>query len=300
MNRSSFIFTAALVLLSVSCISCAAPAGNSAKENTAQEDTVQQAAPVTDTSDYYSEKVTFYRDGMKISGDLLIPQTDWQLPLVILSHGFAENRSAVSGYAQNFAKNGIAACIFDFIGGGKDIKSDGDTTQMSVLTEAADLEAVLDELRRDPRFDPDRVFLFGDSQGGFVSTYVAGDRPSEVAGLIALYPAYVIGDDARKRTPDIDNIPDTMDIMGLTLGSIYNRDAMSFDIYDQMKKYDGRVLIVHGTKDSLVPVSYSERAAETFANAELVKIEGADHGFFGEAADTAAQRSLAFVREALR
>lgn len=77
---------------------------------------------------------------------------------------------------------------------------------------------------------------------------------------------------------DPDNIPETMEIMGVTLGSIYNRDALSVDIYDQMKKYSKKVLIIHGTKDSLVPIVYSERAVETFPDAELVRFDGAEHG----------------------
>ena len=245
---------------------------------------------------FSDQEVEFNRDGKKIYGELYVPECDQPMPLVILSHGYGENHTNVAGYAQGFAKCGISACIFDFAGGSNNSKSDGDTTEMSVLTEAADLETILDELRSDPRFDRDKIFLFGQSQGGFVSTYVAGKRPDAVAGLIALYPAYVIGDDTRKRVPDPDNIPETMDVMGMTLGSIYNRDALSFDIYDQMRKYDKRVLIFHGTKDSLVPISYSERAEKTFPDAKLIKIEGADHGFSAGDAEKVLRMSMDFVR----
>lgn len=260
---------------------------------------VQETSTVNKETEYDVQETGFFRDNMKIAAELFVPEREEPMPLVILSHGFGANGASLAGYAQNFAKNGIAACTFDFIGGGRSIKSDGKTSEMSVLTEASDLEVILNELRLDPRFDTDKIFLFGESQGGFVSTYVAGEYPGEVAGLIALYPAYVISDDTRKRVPDPDNIPETMEVMGVTLGSIYNRDAMSVDIYDQMKKYGKKVLIIHGTKDSLVPISYSERAAKTFPDAELVRFDGAGHGFGGKDASEAARISLEFVEKML-
>jgi hypothetical protein len=259
----------------------------------------QESTTVNKQTEYVTQETEFYRNNMKISAELFIPENDEPTPLVILSHGFGGNGASLAGYAQNFAENGIAACTFDFIGGGMNIKSDGKTTEMSVLTEATDLEVILNGLRTDPRFDPDKIFLFGESQGGFVSTYVAGNHSEDVAGLIALYPAYMISDDTRKRVPDPDNIPETMEIMGIPLGSIYNRDAMSVDIYDQMKLYGKKVLILHGTNDSIAPISYSEHAVETFPNAELIRFDGAKHGFGGSDSIKAAKLSLEFVESLL-
>ena len=116
------------------------------------------------------EELNFQRNGMKISGALFIPDRVSPVPLVILSHGFGGNRGGVKGYAESFAEHGIAAYIFDFIGGGNHIKSDGKMTEMSVLTEAEDLTIILDNLKADSRFKPEQIFLFGESQGGFVST----------------------------------------------------------------------------------------------------------------------------------
>lgn len=144
--------------------------------------------------------------------------------------------------------------------------------------------------------DRENIFLLGGSQGGFVASYVAAKRPQDIRGLIALYPAYVLQDNAKSRTPDPDNIPETMDLMGTTIGRIYNVDAMSFDIFDVIKDYTGNVLIIHGTKDNIAPISYSERAVEVFPSAELIKIEGAGHGFYGREERESAEMAVDFVK----
>ena len=251
------------------------------------------------TSAFKIEEQNFQRNGMKISGELFIPERTSPMPLVILSYGFGGNRGGVKGYAESFAEQGIAAYIFEFIGGGNHIKSDGKMTEMSVLTEAEDLTIIFDNLKTDARFKPEQIFLFGESQGGFVSTYVAAMRPAEVAGLVLLYPAFVIHDDARRRTPDPANIPATMNLLGITVGRIYNRDALSFDIYKMMPQYSGKTLIIHGSADSIVPLSYSERAIKTFPDAKLIKLDGANHGFYGNTMRQAAQTAVQFVQRIL-
>ena len=248
---------------------------------------------------YTVSELTLERDGLKIRGRFYLPDAEGPLPLVICAHGFGGNYEHVKAYAEAFARSGIAAYAFDFAGGGYGSKSDGTMKEMSVLTEAADLNAVLDAMRALPEINPDQVFLLGASQGGFVASYVAGTRPDDVAGLVALYPAYVLQDNAWKQTPDPENIPETISLMGVTLGGIYNRDAMSFDIYDVIRNYPGKVLIIHGTVDAVVPVSYSVRAAEVFPDAILIEYEGANHGFFGQDLVNSENESIAFVREIL-
>ena len=249
-----------------------------------------------DAGAYSVQELTLERDGMKIWGELYLPESEEPLPLVIMCHGFCGNHEHMSAYAKAFAGSGFAVYSFDFIGGGYGSRSDGTMKEMSVLTEAADLSAVLDRMKEQPGIDPDSIFLMGGSQGGFVCSYVAGVRPDDVAGLVCLYPAYVLQDNAWKQTPDPDNIPETINLMGIALGGIYNRDAMSFDIYDIIRNYPGKVLIIHGTVDSIAPISWSERAAEVFPDAELIRYEGANHGFRGKDEINSENQAIEFVR----
>lgn len=281
-----------LMLLAVMITACA-------RSNEAVSDR-QGNSEITSGNDKYSvEEVGFERDGLHIYGELYLPKSDEPQPLVVISHGFGGNLRQVRAYAEMFAENGIAACTFDFIGGGSGSRSDGKITEMSVLTEAADLNAVIDGLTIRDDIDASELYLLGGSQGGFVSTYVAGTRPDDIKGLIAMYPAYVIQDDAWERTPDPDSIPETMNLMGTTIGRIYNADAMSFDIYDVMKDYPNDVLIIHGTMDNIAPISYSERAITVFPSAQLIRFEGAGHGFYGNDETRSAEMAVDFVKEHL-
>lgn len=85
--------------------------------------------------------------------------------------------------------------------------------------------------------------------------------------------------------------------MGMTIGRRYNEDAVSFDIYEVIGAYAGPALILHGDRDAIVPLRYSERAAETFPDAELVVMPGQNHGFFGAALKEAMERETDFFLE---
>ena len=160
-------------------------------------------------------------------------------PLLILSHGFGGSHTNHQDYEKFFYENGMATFNLDFCGGGLESKSDGAMLEMTVLTEAEDLNAVIDHFKDDGRFT--HIFLIGFSQGGFVSSYVAAQRPRDVAGLVLEYPAYVLQDDAKRRSQD-GTFPTTSDIMGQTIGRVYNEAAVSFDIYDAIGGYSGAVV----------------------------------------------------------
>ena len=219
-----------------------------------------------------------YRDSGKIYGEVYIPEADY-FPMAIFSHGLGGVHEGSRDFAQALASNGIAVCIFDFMGGSYESKSDGKTTEMSVLTEAADLETVIDELKKDERIT--RVFLAGKSQGAFVSTIVASRRPKEIAGVIGLYPGYILAESIEEEMRKFEEIPETYELLWLKVGSRYIKDLLNTPIYEMMKEYDGDVLLIHGDKDEIVTTESVEKAANCFPNCELIVLKGAEHGFHG-------------------
>lgn len=228
----------------------------------------------------------------ELYGELTVPETESPMPLVILSHGFGGNHEGNREYADYFLKQGFAVYNLDFCGGGFGSKSAGTMLEMSVLTEAEDLNAVVDHFLADERFSC--IMLWGASQGGFVSGYVAAQRPADIRALVMEFPAIVLQDNARKDMLSDGTFPETSSVLGVKISRKYNEDAVSFDYYEHIAAYNGPVLILHGDKDPIVPLSYSERAAEVLENAELIVYPGQGHGFMGASRKEAMQAETAF------
>lgn len=242
-------------------------------------------------------------DGKRIAGKLYIPDIqERKYPAVIVSHGFNACYRDLEHHGQGFAEAGICCIFYDFCGGSTRSMSDGAMTEMTLLTEAEDLRTVMEYAVKLPYVDPDRLFLLGESQGGFVSAYAAAEL--RIRGLILWYPAFVIPDDAKKRME-----AGVTDVFGIPISPDYDPIAVGIDIYRVLPGYTGPVKLIHGDADGVVPIEYSRRAEEVYRQAglmdeaehmdqrvELTVIPGAGHGFNGEESVFAREESIRFIR----
>ncbi|MGN0813769.1 MAG: alpha/beta hydrolase family protein [Candidatus Coproplasma sp.] len=232
---------------------------------------------------YTVEEVCSSRDGLNIYGKLYVPKdSEGRMPAVILSHSANLNADSVNSYAAGFAERGYIAYAFDFCGACTKSRSDGSTDDMTLFTEIEDLKAVLSAVRAMENVDAENVYLFGTSQGGLVTALTAEECTDTVRGEILLYPAF--------------NIPELVSMAsdwgGLTsifsgLSGIFSggysqafSDTLTdYDVYEHIGNFSKKVLIIHGSSDPIVKTTYSERAAELYADCTLKIIEGAGHGF---------------------
>lgn len=251
--------------------------------------------------EYKIEELWCKRDNNNIFGQIYKPQgeNNQKFPTVIIGHGYTGTYINNVRYAETFAKHGIAAYVFDFCGGSYDSKSDGKTTEMSILTEKKDMLAVFEHIQSLDFVDSDNMFLMGESQGGVVASLCASELSDKVRGMTLLYPAYSIPDMANDMYPDADSVPDEYSVWGMELGKIYYADCLTFDVYDEISKYKGPVKIYHGTEDQVVPFEYSVRAIEVYENAELKSEEGAGHGFDEELQYSTAEDMTKFIKSNL-
>lgn len=232
---------------------------------------------------YIERELWVEREEMRIFGVLFVPKdasVDCPMPAVICSHILGATHKNSGKYAREMASRGYVAYAFDFCGGSNESRSSGKTTDCSIKTWAADLSAVLDAVRDLPEVDERSVFLFGQSQGGAVSAMVAAERPEDVAGLILLYPAFIIHGLAVEMFGTVENAPDIYRLW-LDLGRIYAVDAIEYDFYERIGAFTGPVLMFQGTADKLEPQCYTDRAAEVYANVDYEVFEGVGHSFQG-------------------
>lgn len=218
------------------------------------------------------------------------------LPVVILCHGFNGSCEHSIPYAEKFLAAGFAAVIFDFCGGAMVSRSGGSMQQMSVMTELSDLQAVITQVKSQPEIDGSRIFLFGRSQGGLVSAMAAAQDPS-VSGLLLLYPAFSIPGQARDMFPDHSDVPDKLEFLGAVIGRRYYEDVTAVDPVKIQKAYSGPVLILQGQKDTTVPPETAEIAVKNYADARLIRLPNAGHGFSGEDFELAARECVRFAKE---
>lgn len=238
---------------------------------------------------YTTQEMPCTANGRNIYGMLLTPEkAGGKMPAVILSHGYNSSHSDLFGIAAAFAENGAAAYCFDFCGGSVRSKSSGSTLDMTIPSELDDLFAVIGMVSSLPQTDPDRIYLYGESQGGYISALAAARR-QDIAGLALLYPALCI--------PDVwqgKKMPAALDFMGMRISSRFAEQCPSGSVFDQICGYSGNVLIMHGECDRVVDIAWSEKAAEHYPNARLVRFPQEGHGFSPPAARRVAELAAEF------
>lgn len=225
-------------------------------------------------------------NGMTLRGMEHVPahREGEKLPAVLLFHGFTGNISAMHGMfvklSRELEKNGIAAFRYDFLGNGE---SDGDHREMTVSREIEEAQEILDSVRQDPRIDPERVSLLGISLGGLVASVVGGLRHDQVDKLALLCAAGNMYELVKDMVEASLAIPDLVyvDHGGYLIGRAFGEDIKLLDVFAEAKAFQGDVLLVHGTKDLMVPFEMSKTYQEMVygGRALLHAVEGADHTF---------------------
>ena len=115
--------------------------------------------------------------------------------------------------------------------------------------------------------------------------------------MALLFPALCIPDNWNSRFPQNDDIPDEIELWDVRLGRQFVETLRGLDIYAEMGNFKSPVLIMHGSDDEVVPISYSERAAKIFPHAELITYNGEGHGFRKDAMRDVMHRLLTLIQQ---
>ena len=218
-------------------------------------------------------------DGVRIHAKLDRVEGKDKSPLCILIHGFTghmeEDHIIAAQQAMNRA--GVSVLRAEMYGHGG---SDGEfknhtlykwvTNALSVVKYAKSLDFVTD------------LYLCGHSQGGLLTMLIGGMCADDFKAIIPLSPAWMIPEVAREGSIlgtsfDPKHIPEKINSGDWELSGDYIRVAQTIHVEDEIARYEGPVLIIHGDEDEAVPYSDGEKAAKLYKNAKLVTIHGDDH-----------------------
>lgn len=221
-------------------------------------------------------------DDKDIFGTLYIPDNGRaKHPAVILSHGYNGTGADMQDMAEEIARSGVLAYTFDYCGGSTRSQSSGKSVDMSVETEQGDLRNVIDMISGLDNADGSKLYLYGESQGGFVAALTGAEIPDRIAGMFLVYPAFCIVDQWLSMDPAAMTEP--FRFMGeMTLSRTYYDGVPRYDIYKHISSFTNPVLIWHGDNDQVVDISYAHKVKEAFPDSDLTIIKGAGHGFNGK------------------
>ena len=281
------VFGRMLLFLLCACVTCGTIAGY------AEQGDVDMS--------YRTEEIWCDNGGSRIYGVAYIPEAEGRFPLVIFSHEMGNNHEPGVRYAERLAAHGYATYVFDFRGGsagGTQNRSDGSNPEMSVLTEASDLSAVLDAAKAWPFVDSGKIFLLGGSQGGLITLITGCERQDELAGMMLMYPALSAKADSRADSyASTEEVPEDVPLFGgwMHVGRNYITDLWKVDFDQLLASYRGKLLLLHGDRDGTVDVSWSEQALEIIPDCEFHVIPGGGHEFYGQPFEVAMGYILSYI-----
>jgi fermentation-respiration switch protein FrsA (DUF1100 family) len=188
-------------------------------------------------------------DGLALAAWWVAPAGETDTAVIVFP-GNAGHRGDRLPLARALADQGLAVLLVDYRGYGGNL---GSPSEDRLLLDARAAQQWVAER------DPTRVVYFGESLGSGPATALALEQPPDA--LVLRSPYTSLGDVGRHHYPFLP--------VGLLLKDRY-------PVEKQIPGVAAPVVVIAGSRDSIVPFALSERVAEA-ADVELVVVEGADH-----------------------
>lgn len=226
--------------------------------------------------------LTLQGDHGKLAAVLQTPDGKENYPMVMLLHGFTSSKDdpIMTSLANQLEQRGIGSIRIDFNGHGA---SEGRFQDMTIPNEIEDAKHLYAYVKTLPQVT--KVAVAGHSQGGVVTSMLAGELgKGKLKAEVLLSPAAVLRDNILQGVwfdlrMDPENPPETVSVLGHTLGRNYIETAKTLPIYETARKYTGPVCIIQGTGDVLVPYTYAQRYHDYLKHSELHLLKGYDHSY---------------------
>ena len=186
------------------------------------------------------EKVYFdNRSGNKLCG-ILSKGSGKTAVIVAHGHGSHKNSKTYIDLSKFFSEKNIPIFRFDFYGHGE---SEGNFSDFSIKEAVQDILSAINFLKSKGY---EKFILMGKSRGG-----------------ISVLRASAISDD----------------VIAAAMACPGSRSENYEEVYEIAEKIKIPCLIVHGTKDEIIPIENSRRISSVLENCTYVEIKDSDHNF---------------------
>jgi pimeloyl-ACP methyl ester carboxylesterase len=211
-----------------------------------------------------------------------------RVPIIIICHGFVGSRVGTNRLFVNAARllsdQGYMVLRFDYIGCGE---STGDYGATSLEKLVEQTRYVLDYVLDIDVVDPDQVIVLGHSLGAAVAILTAA-KDRRVKSLIlwapVAHPFKDIVSITGRHIYDDALANGSADYLGYSFTPTFFNSLLENHPFQEIVKFSGDVLLIHGTSDDVIPVDYSflyQKVAWTRSEGQCDKeiIHQADHTF---------------------
>lgn len=193
--------------------------------------------------------------------------------VLILTHGLGGSKASSTSTA--LAKNSSITTIkMSLWGHGK---SKGNIQDLTVSKAVKSVQKVIDEAKKN---GAKNIYYYGSSFGGLVGYFIAQNKDVKKIFLkcpLASMPE-LISEEQRKLWEKQGKIS----VSGIKLNYAYFEDSKKHVAYDIASKIQTPVYIVHGDKDTTVPLTQSKKMLGLLPKAKLNVVNGANHRFAKE------------------
>jgi hypothetical protein len=221
---------------------------------------------------FQQKPVIIKNENQKMYGFLHLPPGRGKKRGIIMLHGFTGDKVGSHRMfvkiARRLCQHNFCVLRFDFRGSGE---SEGDFKEMTIKGEISDAFAALDFFCRQKKVEANKIGVLGFSLGGCVAAYLAGGD-KRIKSCLLLSPA------ANLRR-----------IFLLNLGKVLYMKARGWEYFDwrgnligrgvieehsqinplvKIKNYQHHLLIIHGSKDEIIPFREGKRYYTLLKNRE--------------------------------
>jgi len=172
------------------------------------------------------EEVRFANGSVSLAGTLVFPASAGPYPVVVVVQGSGSQGREDGFYSywgDFFARRGVAALIYDKRGVGG---SSGDFETATFADLAGDVAAAVDLLQARSDIDPERIGLFGISQGGWIAPLAAA-RTDDIA-----YQILLAGPAVTVREQELDRVEYSLRNDGFSAEDIQEAVAYTNQVFE--------------------------------------------------------------------